>query len=137
MESFRVGKGNDLDVWAEHMLWSGCTYGRTRMKRHWMGVLVMPLVLVSCGTAPGATVVTPGTSDRWHVSVLGARDDASIEHCFEHTLIEDAIQSADLPSTHLDIKLLKTATQEEAEQIADCLRPNVGNAKVAITSPQS
>lgn len=107
------------------------------MKRHWLGLFLMPLVLVGCGTAPGATSVTLGTSDRWHVNVLGARDDASIEHCFKHALIEEAIQSADLPSTHLDIKLLEPATQEEAEQIADCLRQNVGNAKVSITSPQS
>jgi hypothetical protein len=107
------------------------------MKRHWMGVFLIPLVLVGCGAAPGATVVTPGTSDRWHVTVLGAMDGASIGHCFEQAPIEEAIQSADLPSTHLDIKLLETATQEEAEQIADCLRPNVGKAKVSISSPQS
>ena len=104
---------------------------------HWMGLALLPLALAACGTAPGETTIIPGTSDRWHVSVLGSRDGASIEHCFDNPLIEESIQSADLPSTHLTIKLLEIAPQEEAERIAGCLRPSVGSGEVTITSPRS
>ncbi|MGY4544041.1 hypothetical protein ACVWY0_003984 [Arthrobacter sp. UYNi723] len=59
-----------------------------------------------------------------------------MEHCFEDPLIEQSIESADLPSTHLGIKLLETATQQDAERIADCLRPSAGSGEVSITSPR-
>lgn len=103
----------------------------------WTGWFVLPLVLGSCGTAAGQSSISPGTSDRWHVSVLGARDGAAIGHCFEDPLIEQSIESANLPSTHLAIKLLETATQEDAGRIADCLRENLGSGEVSITSPRS
>jgi hypothetical protein len=102
-----------------------------------MGLLLtMPLALGSCGVATDAKSVTPGTSDRWSVSVLGPRDGASIDHCFEDPLIEESIQSADLPSTHLGIKLLETATQEDAERIAGCLRERLSSGEVSIRSPK-
>ena len=102
----------------------------------WIGIFLLPLALASCGGAADETSISPGTSDRWSVSVLGPRDGASTDHCFEDPLIEESLQSADLPSTHLGIKLLETATQEGAERIADCLRPGVGGAEVAIRSPR-
>lgn len=104
--------------------------------RHWMGLCLLPLALGSCGTAPGETDITPGPSDRWNVSVLGPRDGDSIDHCLEDPLIEESIQSANLPSTHLGIKLLETATQEDAERIADCLRESLISGEVSIRSPR-
>lgn len=109
------------------------------MKRQtcrWMGLFLLPLALGSCGVATDRTSITPGTSDRWHVSVLGPRDGAAIDHCFEVPLIEESIQSADLPSTHLGIRLRETATQEDAVGIADCLRESLGSGEVSITSPK-
>jgi hypothetical protein len=104
---------------------------------HFVGLVLLPLTLGSCGAMQGEANISPGASNRWHVSVLGSRESASIEHCLEDPLIEEAIQSADMPSTHLSIKLLETATQKEAERIADCLRPKVGSGEVTITSPRS
>ncbi|GAA3270986.1 hypothetical protein AAU01_13420 [Paenarthrobacter aurescens] len=101
--------------------------------RHLMGLALLPLALVSCGEVPSEETISSDPSGRWHVSVLGPREsDASIEHCLEDPLIDEAIQSANLPSTHLSIRLLETATQKEAERIADCLRANVGSGKVSI-----
>lgn len=106
-----------------------------RRTRHWLGLCLLLLVLGSCGTAPGETEFTPGPSDRWHVSVLGPRD-GSIDHCLEDPLIEESVQTANLPSTHLGIKLLETAAQEDAERIADCLRESLISGEVSITSPK-
>jgi len=109
------------------------------MKRQacrWMGLFLLPLVLASCGGAADGTSITPGTSDSWNVSVLGPRDGASTDHCFEDPLIEESIQSADLPSTHLGIKLLETATQEDAERIANCLRERLSSGEISIRSPK-
>ena len=109
------------------------------MKRQacrWMSLFLLPLALAGCGGAADGTSITPGTSDRWNVSVLGPRDGASTDHCFEDPLIEESLQSADLPSTHLGIKLLETATQEDAERIADCLRDRLSSGEVSIRSPK-
>jgi hypothetical protein len=102
--------------------------------RHLMALALLPLVLVACGETPNEATTSSAPPGRWHVSVLGPREnDASIEHCLEDPLIEEAIQSANLPSTHLSIKLLETATQKEAERIADCLRAIAGSGEVSIT----
>jgi hypothetical protein len=108
-----------------------------RQMRRWMGLLLVPLALGSCGTGTGTTEISPGTSDRWHVSVLGPRDGAVIDHCLEDPLIEQSVESLDLPSTHLGVKLLGTATRVDAERIANCLEPGVGSAAVSITSPRT
>lgn len=39
-----------------------------------------------------------------------------------------------IPST-VGIKLLETATQEDAERIADCLRESLGSGEESIRSP--
>lgn len=104
--------------------------------RRCMGLFLLPLALGSCGTGSGTTGITPGTSDRWYVSVLGPRDGAAIDHCLEDPLIEQSVESLDLPSTHLGIKLLGAATQDDAQRIADCLKPGAGSGAVSITSPR-
>lgn len=106
-----------------------------RRTRHWLGLFLLPLALGGCGTAPDETEITLGPSDRWNVSVLGPRD-GSIDHCLEDPLIEESIQSANLPSTHLGINLLETAKQEDAERIADCLRESLISGEVSIRSPR-
>lgn len=107
-----------------------------RRTRLWLGLCLLPLALGSCGTVTGKTEITTGSSDRWNVSVLGPRSGASLDPCLEDPLIEDSVQTANLPSTHLGIKLLETATQEDAERIADCLRESLGSGEVSITSPK-
>ena len=112
------------------------------MKRQacrWVGLFVLPLALVntaSCDAAADGISITPGSSDRWSISVLGPRDGASTDDCFEDPLIEEAIQSANLPSIHLGIKLLETAAQEDAERIADCFRERLSSGEVSIQKPK-
>jgi hypothetical protein len=53
----------------------------------------------------------------------------------EDPIIDEAVQSANLPSTGLGIKLLEAAEKEDAERIADCLRESLRRGEVSITSP--
>jgi hypothetical protein len=85
---------------------------------------------------PGEANITPGTSDRWVVGVSGPRSGA-IDPCIEDPAIEESIQSANLPSTHLSIKLREAAKKEDAERIADCLRRRLKSGDVSIVSPKS
>ena len=108
-------------------------------KTNWQGIIgisVFPLVLGSCATLPGEINVSPGESDRWVVGVAGQRSGA-IDPCLEDPIIEESIQSANLPSTHLSIKLRKTAKEEDAERIADCLRRRLKSGDVSIISPKT
>lgn len=85
---------------------------------------------------PGDADITLGTSDRWIVGVSGPRSGA-IDPCLEDPVIEESIQSANLPSTHLSIKLREAAKKEDAERIADCLRRGLKSGDVSIISPKS
>jgi hypothetical protein len=51
--------------------------------------------------------------------------------------IEESIQSLDMPSSHLGIKLKASATAEDAQRIADCLRQTLKTGEVSISSPGS
>ncbi|MDQ1058261.1 hypothetical protein QFZ23_002162 [Arthrobacter globiformis] len=85
---------------------------------------------------PGEANVTPGKSDRWVVGVAGPRSGV-IDPCLEYPIIEESIQSANLPSTHLSIKLREAAKEEDAERIADCLRRRLKSGDVSIISPKT
>ncbi|WP_461163537.1 hypothetical protein [Arthrobacter sp. R4-81] len=108
-----------------------------RQRYQLLGLCLLTLALGGCGTAPGETDITPGTSDRWFVSLFDSRGIGPIDQCLEDPIIEESIESANLPSTHLSIKFKEAATQEDAERIADCLRQSSGGGNVSITSPKS
>lgn len=97
---------------------------------------MVPLVLGGCGAQRQQPEPTPGSSDRWHVFVSGPRGDESrIEPCLKDAAIDEAIQTLDLPSTHLGIKLQKSAGEEDARRIAECLTGNLESGEVSIGSP--
>lgn len=111
--------------------------GKKMNRQRIIGLCLLPLALGSCGSDPGDANVTTGTSDRWLVGVSGPRSGAPLDPCLKDPIIEESIQSANLPSTHLSIKLLETATKEDAERIAECLRRRLNSGDVSITSPRS
>lgn len=101
-----------------------------------IGASGLLLALGSCAVVPGDVDITPGASDRWLVGVSGPRSGA-IDGCLEDPTIEESISSANLPSTHLTIKLREAGTKDDAERIADCLRRSLTNGSVSIRSPRS
>lgn len=102
-----------------------------------IGLCLLPLALGSCGSGSTEIRVTTGTSDRWLVGVSGQRGGSPLDQCLKDPVIEDAYQSTDLPSTHLSIELLQTATKEDAERIAECLRQRLTSGDVSISSPRT
>lgn len=112
--------------------------GRAEKTFHqWIiGMSVLPIALGSCAVGPGDADVTSGTSDRWMVGVTGPRSGV-IDPCMEDPIIEEAIASANLPSTHLSIKLRQAAKLEDAERIADCLRQGLKSGDISIKSPRN
>lgn len=108
-----------------------------RAKYPWIiGIGVLPLVLGSCAVNPGDADISSGTSDRWIVGVSGPRSGV-IDPCLKDPIIEESIASANLPSTHLSIKLRETAKKEDAVRIADCLRRGLKSGDVSIVGPKN
>lgn len=100
------------------------------------GVLVMSMAGCGASGADADPSATNGTSNRWHVGVLGPRS-GPYDQCVNDRSIEEAFQSADMPSSHLGIKLVASATAEDAQRIADCLRQTLQTGEVSISSPES
>lgn len=101
-----------------------------------IGTSGLLLALGSCAVVPDDADITPGASDRWLVGVSGPRSGA-IDGCFDDPTIEESISSANLPSTHLSIKLREAGTKEDAQRIAHCLRRGLTTGSVSIRSPGS
>lgn len=112
--------------------------GRTKKTIYqWIiGIGVLPIALGSCAVSPGDADITSGTSDRWIIGVTGPRSGV-IDPCMEDPIIEEAIASANLPSTHLSIKLRKAGKKEDADRIADCLRQGLKSGDISIKSPRN
>lgn len=94
------------------------------------------LVLSVVGCGSGGAPADPNTpkSDRWNLGVRGQRS-GPYSQCFDDPSIEEALQSADLPSSHLGITLVGSATAEDAQRIADCLKQTLKTGEVSISGP--
>ena len=110
--------------------------GKKAYCRWVIGINVLSLSLGSCAVIPGGADITIGASDRWIVGVSGPRSGA-VDPCLDDPIIEESLESANLPSTHLTIKLRETAKKADAERIADCLRRSLTSGDVSIISPRS
>lgn len=107
------------------------------MNRRWViGICLLSLALGSCARVPDEVCIATGTSDRWLVGVSGPRS-GGIARCVEDPIIEETIESANLPSTHLGLKLQEAAKEEDAKRIADCLRRGLNSGDVSIVSPRN
>lgn len=101
-----------------------------------IGTCALAMTLASCAQAPDEVSPATGTSDRWLVGVSGPRS-GGIDQCMEDPIIEEAIASANLPSTHLSIRLREAAKEEDAKRIADCLRRGLTSGDVSIVGPRN
>ena len=107
------------------------------MKRLLIIAFVLLLVLGGCISPSPDSRITPGISDRWNVGVTGPRSGKPLDRCLSDPSIEESYESLDLPSTHLGIKLVASATKEDAQRIADCLEQRLETGDVSITSPKT
>lgn len=77
-----------------------------------------------------------GEDDRWGVGVLHPRFEGS-STCHEDPSVDLAVQSADMPSSRLGMRLLAGSTEADAFRIAECLASELSSGEISISSPVS
>ncbi|MDM7989321.1 hypothetical protein [Arthrobacter sp. zg-Y877] len=92
------------------------------------------LSMVGCGAGGAASEPKNPQSDRWNLGVTGPRS-GPYSQCLDDPSIEESLQSADFPSSHLGIRLVVSATAEDAQRIADCLKQTLSTGEVSISGP--
>lgn len=100
--------------------------------------LLVALLLAGCAAAASS-------SDSYHRTTShGGSWNVGATHPRYHTLapcdgdpsVENAIVSADLPSSHLGMRLLPDSTEEDALRVADCLAETLTSGEIWIASPR-
>lgn len=102
--------------------------------RDLISIASLPLLLSACAAPqPSEYERTLSADDRWGV---GAKYPVYAEMpCKGDSSVEIAVQSADLPSSHLGFRLTSDATEENAIRVAACLEEHLDSGKVSISSP--
>ena len=107
-----------------------------------VGLAAVVLAVAGCGHRAGSDSGTGNASGNpsgnasgtWTVGLVGERS-GPYERCQDDPVIDEAIQSADYPSSHLGIRLAASATAADARHIADCLQRNLKSGTVTVTGP--
>lgn len=102
-----------------------------------MTSLLGALLLAGCAAAgPSSDEYKRSTSHdgSWNVGATHPRYD-TLAPCEEDPSVERALVSADLPGSHLGIKLLPGSTEEDAVRVADCLAETLSSGEIWIASP--
>lgn len=108
--------------------------------------------LASCGAGPGATgeeptttpeptgvevsveYLTVGTAATWQVSVLNP-DPLPDASCGEDESVESSMMSLDMPSSHVNYSLRETATEDDAQRVAECLIRVLDAGSITVAPP--
>lgn len=104
---------------------------------------VLTAVLTGCASVsePEQAPVSSGSYARetgedtsWSVGATDPRYE-SLSPCSEDLSIETSVQSADMPSSRLGMRLVPGSTEADALRIADCLATALTSGKVWISAP--
>ncbi|WP_167043847.1 hypothetical protein [Salinibacterium sp. ZJ454] len=114
-----------------------------------VGALGLIAVLTGCASSTGSPVFDPeqtagassgsyeretGEDTSWGVGATDPRYE-SLSPCSEDPSIETAVQSADLPSSRLGMRLVPGSTEADALRIADCLAIALTGGQIWISAP--
>jgi len=94
-------------------------------------------VLLAACAAPFGPTEYPriaSADDRWGVAVTYPVF-SSLAECEDDPSVESAVQSADMPSSRLGIRLKAGASETDAIRIADCVAPLLSSGELTIVSP--
>lgn len=99
--------------------------------------LVAALALTGCASGPAQPLpsLQPGTTDRWTVTVSQPRF-RSDERCGSDPSVDNAVLSADLPSSGLGITFKPGASEDDAVRVAECLQGALESGDISILSPR-
>lgn len=96
------------------------------------------LVVLLAACAPAAPAAYPRSAsadDRWGVGVSFPVYE-SLDHCEDDPSVENALMTADLPTSHLGIRLNAGASEVDAVRVASCVGQALSSGKVTILSPE-
>jgi hypothetical protein len=103
--------------------------------------MITPLLaffLAGCAAAGSSSDSYHRTSshdESWNVGATHPRYD-TLAPCEGDPSVENAIVSADLPSSHLGMKLRPNSTEEDAIRVAECLAETLTSGEIWIASPR-
>ena len=100
--------------------------------------LLGALLLAGCAAAgPSSDAYKRSTSHdgSWNVGATHPRYD-TLAPCDEDPSVERALVTADLPSSHLGIKLFPGSTEEDAVRVSVCLAETLTSGEIWISSPR-
>lgn len=104
-------------------------------KRALAPALVMLLGACSAPPDPGKYTRTASTDDRWNVAVSYPAY-SSLAGCDDDPNVESAVQSADMPSSKLGIRLKAGSSEADALRIADCVAAALSSGELTIAAPE-
>jgi hypothetical protein len=114
-----------------------------------VGALGLIAVVTGCASSTGSPEFAPeqtigapsaayerqtGDDTSWGVGATDPRYE-SLSQCSEDPSIETAVQSLDLPSSRLGMRLVPGSTEADALRIADCLATTLTGGQIWISAP--
>ena len=103
-------------------------------------ILSLLFLLSACAASPqpGEYTRTISADDRWSVGVEHPVFVTSAvgTACEDDSSVETAVQSADMPSSHIGYRLIGGASESDALRIAACLEESLSSGTISISSPK-
>ena len=95
-----------------------------------VAVLGLGASIMAGGVPPTSGAAIPGDGP-WVIAIDHPRGDW--HGCFDDAAVDEALMSADLPSSHATATLKATATTDDVERIAACLERSLIGGTTTIT----
>ena len=95
-----------------------------------VAVLGLGASIMAGGVPPTSGAAIPGVGP-WVIAV--DHPQGEWHGCFDDAAVDEALMSADLPSSHATATLKSTATTDDVEWIAACLERSLIGGKTTIT----
>lgn len=97
----------------------------------------LTMLLASCAIQPNNSYERSSSEDdRWGVGANHPKY-SSIESCEKDPSVETSVLSADMPSSHLGLRLVTGSTENDALRIANCLKSALSEGTIWISSPKA
>lgn len=95
-----------------------------------VAVLGLGASIMAGGAPPTRGAAIPGDGP-WVIAIDHPQGDWNV--CFDDAAVDEALMSADLPSSHATATLKTTATTDDVERIAACLERSLTGGTTTIT----
>ena len=96
---------------------------------------LLAMLLIACAGSPSSSYDRRSSEGgSWGVSVVNPRFESPTA-CHEDPSVDMALQSADMPSSHLGVRLKPDSTEADALRVAECLSTALTSGEINVSSP--